>query len=43
MNKGERDPARLCNIGLAALGPVITDTRLLQEIYALQKQTNEPE
>jgi hypothetical protein len=23
MEKGERDPARLCNIGLAALGPVI--------------------
>jgi hypothetical protein len=25
MEKGEREPARLCNIGLAALGPVITD------------------
>jgi hypothetical protein len=23
MEKGERDPARLCTIGLAALGPVI--------------------
>jgi hypothetical protein len=30
MEKGERDPARLCTIGLAALGPVIIDpaTRL---------------
>jgi hypothetical protein len=25
MEKGERDPTRLCNIGIAALGPVITD------------------
>jgi hypothetical protein len=30
MEKGERDPARLCTIGLAAMGPVIIDpsTRL---------------
>jgi hypothetical protein len=25
MEKGERDPARLCTVGLAALGPVIVD------------------
>jgi hypothetical protein len=33
MEKGERDPARLCTIGLAALGLVIIDpaTRLTRE------------
>ena len=25
MEKGERNPARLCTVGLAALGPVIVD------------------
>jgi hypothetical protein len=25
MEKGERDPSRLCTVGLAALGPVIID------------------
>jgi hypothetical protein len=25
MEKGERDPARLCTVGLTALGPVIVD------------------
>jgi hypothetical protein len=25
MEKGERDPARLCTVGVAALGPVIVD------------------
>ena len=32
MEKGERDPARLCTIGLAALGPVIvySATRLAE-------------
>jgi hypothetical protein len=33
MEKGERDPARLCTVGLAALGSVIVDpeTRLAPE------------
>ena len=28
MEKGERDPARLCTIGLAALGPVIVHSAI---------------
>jgi hypothetical protein len=33
MEKGERNPAKLCTVGLAALGPVIVDpaTRLTPE------------
>jgi hypothetical protein len=29
MEKGDRDPARLCTIGLAALGPMIIDPATL--------------